>query len=94
MALASVTVLWAGQPFTVEKEVTAEEAHQGVAVVEFDKQRTLPVGHAQFLVALYRTDGAQASFQKSFWVLPSNPLSLSLSPAGATVTGTWSARGE
>ena len=92
--LASVTVLWAGRPFTVEKKITEEEAQQGVAMVEFDKRRTLPVGHVQFLVALYRTDGAQASFQKSFWVLPSNPLSLSLSPAGATVTGTWSARGE
>ena len=93
-ALASVTVLWSGQSFTVEKELTAEEAQQGVAIVDFSKLRTLPVGHVQFMVALYRTDGAQASFQKSFWVLPSNPLSLSLSPAGATVTGTWSARGD
>lgn len=93
-AVAAVTVSWAGQPFTVEKKLTPDEAQQGIAVVEFDEKRTLPVGHAQFLTALYRSDGAQASFQKSFWVLPSNPLSLSLSPAGATVTGTWSARGE
>jgi hypothetical protein len=93
-ALAAVTVSWAGQPFTVEKKLTEEEAQQGMAVVEFDGKSTLPVGHAQFLVALYRADGAQASFQKSYWVLPSNPLSLTLSPAGATVTGTWSARGE
>lgn len=61
--------------------------------MEFDETRTLPVGPAEFLVALYRLDGAQASFRKTFYVLPSNPLSLSLSPAGATVTGTWSARG-
>jgi hypothetical protein len=94
VALASVTVLWAGQPFTVEKVVTTDEANKGMAVLEFDERRTLPVGHVQVLVALYRNDGAQASFQKSFWVLPSNPLTLSLSPAGATVTGTWSARGE
>ena len=92
-AIVSVTVLWAGEPFVVEQELTPEEAVQGQVGVEFDQERTLPVGQAEFLVALYREDGAQASFRKTFYVLPSNPLSLSLSPAGATVTGTWSARG-
>jgi len=93
-AVASVTVLWAGDMFTVERALTSKDAENGEVTVEFDKERTLPVGQAQFLVALYRADGAQASFEKSFWILPSNPLSVSLSPAGATVTGTWSARGE
>src|SRR5205809_690195 len=63
------------------------------AEIEFDAERTLPVGPAEFCIALYRADGAQASFRRTFFVLPSNPLSLSLSPAGAIVTGTWSARG-
>jgi hypothetical protein len=94
IAIASVTVLWAGKPFVVEKELTEEESHQGRVHLEFDEQRTLPIGPAEFLVALYRPDGTQASFRKTFYVLPVNPLSLSLSPAGATVTGTWSAHGE
>jgi hypothetical protein len=92
-AVISVNVLWAGKSFTVEKELTSEEIQRGHADIEFDQQRTLPVGQVEFLIALYRLDGAQASFRKTFYVLPSNPLSLSLSPAGATVTGTWSSRG-
>lgn len=92
-AIVSVTVLWAGEPFVVEQELTPEEVQRDRVDVEFDEERTLPVGPVEFRVALYRLDGAQASFRKTFYVLPSNPLSLSLSPAGATVTGTWSARG-
>jgi len=92
-AVVSVTILWAGEPFVVEQEVTNEEAQRRYVDVKFDETQTLPVGPAEFRVALYRHDGAQASFHKTLYVLPSNPLALSLSPAGATVTGTWSARG-
>ena len=93
VAVASATVLWGGQSFLVEKEITETQSREGVIEIDFDEQRTLPVGPAQFLIALYRIDGAQASFRKTFYILPHNPISLSLSPAGATVTGTWSARG-
>jgi hypothetical protein len=93
VAIASVTVLWAGAPFVVEQELTTDDRLRGYIDVEFDSDRALPVGRAEFRLAMYRLDGAQASFRKTFYVLPSNPLSLSLSPAGATVTGTWSARG-
>ncbi len=92
-AVVSTVVVWAGEPFVVEQELTPKESSGGVVDVWFDEERALPVGPAEFNVALYRIDGAQASFRKTFYVLPSNPLSLSLSPAGATVTGTWSARG-
>jgi hypothetical protein len=92
-AIVSVVVLWAGEPFVVEQELTPKESRSSVVDVWFDEERTLPVGPAEFNVALYRADGAQAAFRTTFYVLPSNPLSLSLSPAGATVTGTWSARG-
>ena len=94
VVIVSVTVLWAGRPFFVEQEVRRSEAKKGVVTVRFDRKRTLPVGRAEFRVALYREDGAQSSFRRSVFVLPSNPLSLSLSPAGARVTGTWSARGD
>lgn len=91
--IVSVVILWAGVPFIVEQEISAEEAQRGQVEIKFDEERTLPVGAVEFRVALYRQDGAEASFRKTFYVLPSNPLSLALSPAGATVTGTWSARG-
>ncbi len=94
MAVAAVTVLWAGRPFVVERRLPRTAKTHGTVEVRFDAKRALPVGPAEFQVALYRSDGAQASFRKTFYVLPSNPLALTLSPAGATVTGTWSARGD
>ena len=94
VAIVSVAVLWAGESFVVEQELTSEEVQQCHVDVRFDEERSLPVGPAEFHVALYSASGAQGSFRKTFYVLPSNPLSLSLSPAGATVTGTWSARGD
>ncbi|MEP6503143.1 MAG: hypothetical protein ABJD97_07435 [Betaproteobacteria bacterium] len=94
VVVASVTVLWAGEPFTVETELKGHDKRSDRLVVEFGREQTLPVGQAEFHVALYRADGAQASFRRTVFVLPSNPLSLSVAPAGATVTGTWSARGD
>jgi hypothetical protein len=94
VALAKVTVLWAGEPFVVEHLVSRAESARGVARIAFHRKRSLPVGQAEFRVGLYREDGAQATFHRSVYVLPSNPLSLALSPAGATVTGSWSARGD
>jgi hypothetical protein len=94
VALASVTVHWSGDPFVVQQRVTRAESKKGVARIAFDRERSLPVGQAEFRVALYREDGAHDTFRRSVFVLPSNPLSLNLSPAGATVTGSWSARGD
>ena len=94
VALASVTVHWAGDPFVVQQRVTRAESKKGFARIGFDRKHSLPVGQAEFLVELYREDGAQDTFRRNVFVLPSNPLSLTLSPAGATVTGSWSARGD
>jgi hypothetical protein len=94
VALAAVTVHWAGDPFVVEQRVTQADSRKGLVRVAFDRKRSLPVGQAEFSVVLYREDGAQDTFCRTVFVLPSNPLSLSLAPAGATVTGSWSARGD
>ncbi|MET4134226.1 hypothetical protein [Pseudarthrobacter sp. PvP090] len=91
--LARVRVGWAGETFTVE-QVLDERGGEGRVGIDFDDERTLPVGQAQFDVRLYRADGSSSAFTRSVFVLPSNPLALSLSPAGARVTGTWSARGD
>ena len=94
VASASTTVLWAGEPFVVEMLVPEKQSVASVVRQDFDRERTLPVGKAEFHVSLFRGDGTQASFRRTIYVLPSNPLSLSVNPAGATVTGTWSARGD
>ncbi|GAB3907681.1 hypothetical protein GCM10028803_41860 [Larkinella knui] len=91
--LVTVDVEWAGEPFTIQQELTAKDRANKRVSVAFDQTRTLPVGLVRFTIDLYRRDGSQTSFIKSFYVLPSNPLSLQVAPAGATVTGTWSARG-
>jgi predicted Zn-dependent protease with MMP-like domain len=91
--LVSVDVRWAGEPFVVQQEVGRQEA-EGTLEVNFDEERTLPVGPAEFLVTLFRADGAQATFRRTVYVLPANPLSLGLGPAGARVTGSWSVRGD
>ncbi len=62
--------------------------------VEMGGERGLPVGPAEIAVSAYRPDGSRALFRRTVFVLPSNPLSLSLGPNGARVTGTWSARGD
>ncbi|MFY9965975.1 MAG: helix-hairpin-helix domain-containing protein [Nitrososphaeraceae archaeon] len=91
VAIVSAHVMWAGEPFDIEQEL--EVSNRGRAYIQFNSEQTLPVGISEFSIRLYRSDGREANFRKSVYVLPSNPLSLSLAPAGATVTGTWSARG-
>lgn len=91
VAIVSSRVMWSGEPFKIEQVV--KDSNKGIVSIRFNSEHTLPIGHTEFSIILHRLDGAEAIFRKSVYVLPSNPLSLSLSPAGATVTGTWSARG-
>lgn len=93
VVLASVTVSWIGEPFVIQQRVSLEKQADAVTIT-FDEKHSLPVGQAEFLVTLYREDGAASTFRRNVYVLPSNPLSLSLGPAGARVTGSWSARGD
>lgn len=99
VVLTSVVVAWAGDPFVLEQEIRDNDrngagAHENTINVCFGEESTLPVGPAEFEVTLFRQDGAMASFVRTVYVLPSNPLSLALSPDGARVTGSWSARGD
>jgi hypothetical protein len=93
VVLASARVVWAGEGFLVEERVEVG-GPEGSAELTFDEERTLPVGPAELVVTVYRADGASSVFRRGVYVLPSNPLSLALGPAGATVTGSWSVRGD
>lgn len=91
--LVSVRTLWQGRPFVVEKRLTSRESSAGYVNVRFHEGQTLPPGPARFLVDLFDQAGGQSTFQVTCVVLPSNPLSLALSPSTQFVTGTNSARG-
>jgi|GEM_PF-3124179 len=93
VVLISARVNWQGEPFVVQQRADSSE-REGALQLNFGEEQTLPVGQAEFEVTLYREDGAAATFRRSVFVLPANPLSLSLGPAGARVTGSWSARGD
>ncbi|MFA1550226.1 hypothetical protein [Actinomadura chokoriensis] len=88
----SVLTHWAGTPFVVERRIDPGDHERGYADVEFTQEQTLPPGPATFAVGLILESGAQAGFLVSVAVLPSNPLSLQVSPQGSFVTGTFSAR--
>ena len=90
--LLSVLVEWAGEPFTVERTLSAKEMAKGNAYVSFSGKQTLPVGPATFHVSLSTDRGARAEFRVTCAVLPSNPFSLSVSPRDNFVTGSFSAR--
>jgi Metallo-peptidase family M12B Reprolysin-like len=90
--LVSVAVEWAGEPFVVERRLTAADLRAGRVDVKFDARQTLPTGPASFAVSLFGAQGAHAVFRTSCAVLPSNPFSLSVSPDHDFVTGTFSAR--
>ncbi len=89
--LVSVDVRSGAAGFVVE--ALAESGERTVRV-EAGAAQGLPIGPATFDVSAYRVDGSRATFRRSVFVLPSNPLSLSLGPNGARVTGSWSARGD
>jgi hypothetical protein len=91
--LARIVVEWAGRPFVVEQRVTPANVRAGYVDVRFSRTQALPPGPVVFRASLTTRQGGQALFRVTCMVLPSNPFSLSLSPAGNFVTGTFSARG-
>lgn len=88
----SVLTHWAGTPFVVEHRIGPEDHERGYADVPFTEEQSLPPGPATFAIGMILESGAQADFVVSVAVLPSNPLSLRVSPRGSFVTGTFSAR--
>jgi hypothetical protein len=91
--LARVAVEWAGKPFHIEQRITRTNLLANCVDIRFDRRHTLPSGPAIFRTTLSTRSGGQSEFRVTCLVLPSNPFSLSLSPRGSFVTGTFSARG-
>jgi hypothetical protein len=90
--LVRVLTHWVGEPFAVEQVITDRDRANGYVDVQFDANQTLPTGPATFFVSLLTEQGAEAAFRVTCAVLPSNPLSLAVSPRTNFVTGSYSAR--
>ncbi|MFW9873130.1 MAG: hypothetical protein ACFFG0_08525 [Candidatus Thorarchaeota archaeon] len=93
LALISIKVLWKGSPFIIERKITKKNLMEKYIIVNSNKEQTLPSGPATFLVNIFDKSGGQSSFKVTCLVLPSNPLTLSISPITYYVTGSYSARG-
>lgn len=93
LVFLTVTVLWQGKPFTVEKVLQKKDYRNGKITISFNEKQILPPGPATFIVEIYDNNGGKSMFRTTCVVLPSNPLSLSISPRSYFVTGTYSIRG-
>ncbi|HEY4613591.1 MAG TPA: hypothetical protein VII11_11465, partial [Bacteroidota bacterium] len=94
LSLISIKTMWKGRPFVVERKIRSTESEKGLFEVDFNKRQTLPPGPAAFHVTVFDTEGGQSFFKVTCVVLPSNPLTLSLSPTTYYVTGSYSLRGH
>lgn len=84
-AVVSVLVRWRGDPFTVQREVTAEESERGDLTFEVGEEHALPPGPIEVHTAIYDSLGGASSRALETWVFPSNPLSLFVSPANGSI---------
>jgi len=83
VVLVSCTVTWRGSPMVVQQEVPGDA--EGKLQVAFDEEQGLPPGPAEVSVTLYDSLGGADSVRLPIWVLPSNPLSLFVSPGGGSI---------
>jgi hypothetical protein len=81
--LLQVTIFWAGTPYSIQKRLTQEEIRSGHFIMEFGKEDYLPVGPVRFQVRLFDDRGGSVEAGIGTYVLPSNPLSVNLTPGMA-----------
>lgn len=87
VTLISVDVRWQGRPFTVQQIVTDEESAAGRVTFQADAEHGLPPGPAELCVTLYDDGGGADGCTLGYWVLPSNPFSMFLSPGARAIYG-------
>ncbi len=85
VAVASVAVRWRGEPFVVQREVNAGESQRGELEVRMGAEHALPPGPIELMITLYDSQGGAATELLDTWVMPSNPLSLFVSPANRSI---------
>jgi hypothetical protein len=95
VVLARVEVRWRGRPFAIERKVSAAESTRGLVKIAAAAAQALPPGPVELRVTLYDDAGGADARTIEAWVLPSNPLSLIVSPAAGSIYNgsvrpTWS----
>lgn len=85
VAIVSVEVRWNGKPFVLQRRVSRAENGRGELRVAVGRQHWLPPGPIELLVTLYDSLGGASTQCLETWVLPSNPLSLFVSPANRSI---------
>ena len=89
--MAQTTILWRGKPYSVQQLVRPEESKRGTLTLRFGRKDRLPVGPVRFQVRLFDSRGGTVEAGIGTYVLPSNPLQVSLTPGNAHYLG-WVAR--
>ena len=95
VVLARVEVRWRGRPFVIERKVRPAESSRGLVKIAAGAAQSLPPGPVELRVTLYDDAGGADARTIEAWVLPSNPLSLLVSPAAGSIYNgsvrpTWS----
>jgi hypothetical protein len=83
--VATARVRWAGQPFVLERAVTAAENDEGRIELSFGREHDLQPGPAEVALTLYDDRGGADAWPLEAWVLPSNPLVLFVSPRNRSI---------
>jgi hypothetical protein len=89
--MVQTTILWKGQPYSIQQRVTPLESKRGTLRLRFGKKDSLPVGPTRFQIRLLDSAGGTVEAGIGTYVLPSNPLQVSLTPGNAHYLG-WVAR--
>jgi hypothetical protein len=85
VSVASLDVRWKGRPFVVQREVTTEENEKGELRFTLDESHAVPPGPVELRLTLYDSLGGANTRGLEAWVLPSNPLSLFVSPRNRSI---------
>lgn len=85
VVVASLEVRWKGEPFVVQREITKMENDNGSLEMRLTEEYALPPGPIELRLTIYDSLGGASTKILTAWVLPSNPLSLFVSPANRSI---------
>lgn len=91
VSVIQVAIHWEGHPYTVQFRVSKPDAERGRVTLKFGRRDYLDVGPARFQVQLLDDCGGTVESGVGIYVMPSNPLSVNLSPGKAHYRS-WIAR--
>ncbi len=85
VVVASVEVRWRGAPFVVQQEISPEQSRRGWFEFRMHYEYALPPGPIEMIITLYDDQGGADTRRLEAWILPSNPLSMFVSPRNRSI---------